>query len=65
MHAVIFGKDVEYLPDGLVAKPGGHLILKDGTRYTFDVIIIPGYWVDGPDRGNNLIEVEKLAYGSV
>jgi hypothetical protein len=61
MHTIIFGKDAEYLPDGLLARPGGHLILKDGTRYTFDVIEMPNF--DAPDRNNNLIEVERLAYG--
>lgn len=63
MHTIIFGKDAEYLRDGLAARPGGHLILKDGTRYTFDVIEIP--WnLDAPDRNNNLIEVQRLAYGA-
>jgi transposase-like protein len=61
MHTIIFGKDAEYLPDGLLARPGGHLILKDGMRYTFDVIEMPNF--DAPDRINNLIEVERLAYG--
>jgi len=63
MQTIIFGKDAEYLRDGLAARPGGHLILKDGTRYTFDVIEIP--WnLDAPDRNNNLIEVQRLAYGA-
>src|ERR1051325_3372841 len=60
MHFILNGKLANYVH--LATGPKGHLLMADGTRYVFDVLRIS--LLDPPDPGNNLIEVEPLAYGS-
>lgn len=62
MHVIINGRDADYIPESLKARPGGELLLKDGTRYAFDVIELFCY--DPPDSNTNLVEIERLAYGN-
>jgi hypothetical protein len=64
MHFIKMGERADYLPDSLMAKPGGQLLLTDGTCYTFDVIELRFLYYDPPRTANPLIEVESLAYGS-
>jgi hypothetical protein len=59
MHTIIKGQEKEYASLDLKAK---FLLLKDGTRYTFDIIDL-FYGFDAPDVRGNLIEVESLAFG--
>lgn len=63
MHVTINGRSNDYIPTTLKAKQGGELLLKDGTRYSFDVIEILYMAIAPPDINNNLIEIERLAHG--